>query len=219
MGEFIINKTALIAFAVIVFLLGGIGTAFYLFSPSNGPTASNSELNGLAQASSNGQVLGDETCAAPATVQGVKVEYPGCSVADPNNCDLAQASCKWDPSSDAASYNVTVTELETGKVVLNNQSEPLSTNKILFPITQKMTYKCDVTAVATCGTVSAAASDQLLCETDAILDTPTIAPTTSAPTLPPPTPTIANPGGETQTIAILGVVAAALVGGFVLLLL
>jgi hypothetical protein len=219
MGEFIVNKTALIAFAVIVFLLGGIGTAFFLFSPSTGPTAGNSELNGLAQTSPKSQVLGDSTCAAPATVQGVKVEYPGCSVTDPNNCDLSQASCKWNPSSDAASYNVTVTELETGRVVINNQSEPLSTNKILFPITQKMTYKCDVSAVASCGTVSTAASDQLLCETDALLDTPTVAPPTAVPTQPPATPTIANPGGETQTIAILGVVAAALVGGFVLLLL
>jgi hypothetical protein len=157
-----------------------------------------------------------QTCTAPATPTGVQVEYPGCSGTD---CDLAQASCKWDTQADASSYNLTITEVETSTIVKNNESEPSSTTKIEFPITQGKTYKCDVVAVSACGGLSTAASDQLLCQADAILDTPTptVIPPTATPI--PPTPTIANPGGVVQTVALIGGVLLAIVGGIVLLVL
>ena len=160
-----------------------------------------------------------QSCAAPAAATGVQVEFPGCNG---TQCDLTQASCKWNSQSDAASYNVTVTEVETGTVIKNSESETASTTKILFAVTQGKTYKCDVVAVSSCGGLAAAASDQLLCQADAIISTPTatLAPPTATPTSPPPptaTPTIAKPGGVVQTIALVGGVLIAIVGGIILL--
>ena len=85
-----------------------------------------------------------QACTAPATATGVTVEYPGCNG---TQCDLAQASCSWNSQGDASSYNVTVTEVESNTVIKNNESVSASTTKVLFAITQKKTYKCDVVAV------------------------------------------------------------------------
>lgn len=162
-----------------------------------------------------------QTCTAPAVATGVTVDYPGCNG---SQCDLTQASCSWTSQGDASSYNVTVTEVETNTVIKNNESQTASTTKILFPITQKRTYKCDVVAVSSCGGLAAAASDQLLCEADAIIDTPTPAPTsvavpTATPVPPTAVPTIAKPGGPTQTLVLLGGIMIALVGGVILFVL
>ena len=158
-----------------------------------------------------------QACAAPAAATGVTVEFPGCTG---TACVLTQASCKWNAQADAASYNVTVTELETGTVIKNNESVVKGSEKIVFPITQKKTYKCDVVSVSACGGLAAAASDQLLCEADALINTPTptIAPT--ATRVPPTaTPTIAKPGGIGGTIALAGGILLAIIGGIVLLIL
>lgn len=157
-----------------------------------------------------------QTCTAPATPTGVTVEYPGCNG---NSCDLAQASCTWNAQSDASSYNVTVTEVETGTIVMNNESKTSDTTKVFFAITQGRTYKCDVVAVSSCGGLSAAASDQLLCEADAIIDTPTPAPPTATPIPPTATPTIPPPGGIMQTAAIVSGVLILVVGGIFLFVL
>jgi hypothetical protein len=156
-----------------------------------------------------------QSCSAPAVASGVTVEFPGCNG---SSCDLTQASCAWNSQADAASYNVTVTEVETSTIIKNNESQSASTTKVLFPITQGRTYKCDVVSVASCGTLAAAASDQLLCEADAIIDTPTPTTATTVPTSTPipPTPTIAPPGGFFQTISIVGGVLIVIVGGILL---
>jgi hypothetical protein len=112
-----------------------------------------------------------------------------------------------------------VTELETSTVILNNASQPSATTKIIFAITQGRTYKCDVVAVSACGGLSAASSDQLLCEADAILDTPTPAPPTAVPDQPTATPTIAPPGSIIQTAAVVGGFLVVIVGGILLFLL
>lgn len=157
-----------------------------------------------------------QTCTAPATPSGVTVEYPGCNG---DSCDLTQASCSWSSQSDAASFNVTVTEVETGNIIKNNESQSSSTTKVTFPITQGRTYKCDVVAVASCGTQSAAGTDQLLCEADAIIDTPTPTPVPAGPTsTPTPTPTLV-PGGVFQSISIIGGVLILIVGGIMLFVL
>lgn len=161
-----------------------------------------------------------QSCAPPAAATGVQVEFPGCNG---TQCDLTQASCKWNAQSDAASYNVTVTEVETNTVIKNNESETASTTKILFAVTQGKTYKCDVVAASSCGGLAAAASDQLLCQADAIISTPTATlaptatPTPTNPPLPTATPTIAKPGGIAQTVALVGGVLIAIVGGIILL--
>ncbi len=161
-----------------------------------------------------------QACAAPAVATGVTVEFPGCNG---SSCDLTQASCAWNSQSDAASFNVTVTEVETGTIIKNNESQPSTTTKVLFAITQGRTYKCDVVSVSACGGLAAAASDQLLCEADAIIDTPTptpIPPTaTPIPPSPTPTPTIAPPGDLVQTISLLSGIAILIVGGVFLFIL
>lgn len=156
-----------------------------------------------------------QACSAPAVAAGVTVDYPGCNG---QTCDLTQASCSWNSQADATSFNVTVTEVETGTIIKNNESVVASTTKVLFPITQGRTYKCDVVAVSSCGSTAAAASDQLLCEADAIIDTPT--PTTpQQQSQPTATPTIAPPGSMLQTVSILGGILVIVVGGILLFVL
>lgn len=163
-----------------------------------------------------------QACSAPALASGVTVEFPGCNG---TSCDLAQASCAWAAQADASSFNVTVTEVETGTIIKNNESQLGSTTKVLFAITQGRTYKCDVVAVSSCGGLAAAVSDQLLCEADALIDTPTPSPTTiaSAPTATPvpptATPTIAPPGNLLQTVTIVGGIMIAIIGGILLFVL
>lgn len=157
-----------------------------------------------------------QACAAPAAASGVVVEFPGCTG---DSCDLTQASCSWSSQADAASFNVTITEVESGTILKNNESQSASTLKILFPITQGKTYKCDVVAVSACGGLAAATSDQLLCQVDALI-TPSVAPTaTPIPPTPTPTPTIAPPGGMFQTLALSAGILIAVVGGIILLVL
>lgn len=161
-----------------------------------------------------------QACSAPAQASGVLVEYPGCNGA---SCLFTQASCSWASQADAVSFNVTVTEVETGTVIVNNVSRAASVTKEVFNITQGRTYKCDVVAVSSCGSLAAAASDQLLCEADAIIDTPT--PTTAAgvpttaPNQPTATPTIAPPGGVVQSAAIVVGILFSIVGGILLFVL
>ena len=140
-----------------------------------------------------------QACAAPAPASGVVVEFPGCTG---TSCDLTQASCSWSSQADAASFNVTVTEVESGTILKNNESQSASTTKILFAITQGKTYKCDVVAVSACGGLAAATSDQLLCQVDALI-TPSVAPT-ATPIPPTATPTIEPPGGIGQTVILAG---------------
>ena len=155
-----------------------------------------------------------QACSAPAAATGVTVEFPGCTG---TSCDLTQASCAWASQGDAASYNVTVTEVESSTILKNNESESSSTTKVLFPITQGKTYKCDVVAVSACGGLAAATSDQLLCQADAIITPVVTVPPTATPIPPTATPTIASPGGIVQTIALFGGILIAIIGGIVLL--
>ena len=157
-----------------------------------------------------------QSCTAPATATGVTVEYPGCSTS--TTCDAAQASCSWNAQSDASSFNVTVTEIETNTIIKNNESHPAATTKVLFNITQGRTYKCDVVAVSSCGGLAAASSDQLLCEADLLLDTPTptqvVVPT--ATPIPPTATPVLKPGGPIQSIAVLGGIFVVIIGGILL---
>lgn len=159
-----------------------------------------------------------QTCNAPATATGVEVSYPGCQGEEAGaQCSLENAKCKWNSQADAASYNVTITEVESGNVIKNNESVQSSSNNVLFPVTQGKTYKCDVVAVSSCGGLALAATDQLLCEADAIIATPTA---TLIPTVAPTTPiippkVIQQPGGILQTVAITGGVLLAIVGGII----
>lgn len=163
------------------------------------------------------------SCQQPSQVTNVKVQFPGCDSS--GQCSFVQATCNWDANTDATSYTLTVTEVETNTVVLN-QSEPAGTTQVFFNINQGKTYRCDVSAVNSCGAVSVAASDQLLCEANGLVNpTPTI---TEAPTASPtavitatetPRPTL-PPTGPAYSM-VIGVVAAVgiiLFGGILFIL-
>lgn len=151
-----------------------------------------------------------QACATPAQVPSVLVSFPSC-VGD--QCNFTQASCSWGQVTDATSYQVKVTEVESGTIVFN-QSETPSTPSVVFSITQNKTYKCDVSAVNSCGAVGPAGSHSLLCAANAMV--------TVAPTVPPaaqPTvvakPTL-KPGGEMNSVMISAVAAIFIVAGFAL---
>jgi hypothetical protein len=152
-------------------------------------------------------------CPAVPSVANVFVEFPACRGA---TCTFVEASCSWDSLAEAVSYNVTITEIETGKVIVDNVSTPAGTVKVFFPITQQRTYKCDVTATNNCGNVSTASSHQLFCEADAgvvptVTPIPTSVPTnTPVPTLAPtgtPIPTATPISVPTPTTAVTAIPA------------
>lgn len=152
----------------------------------------------------------------PTTVTGVLVEYPEC-VGD--SCSFVQASCSWSAVTGATSYNYTITEVDTNTQV-QTATVDTSTLRVVFPVTQGRTYKCDVFATNASGS-GGTGTHSLLCSAEGFLS-PTAVPTTPAgPTATPlPTkPPIESPGAFTNTAIILGGVALVIVGGLALILL
>ncbi len=115
-----------------------------------------------------------QACPVPDQVSSVLVEFPSCNGAQ---CSFVNASCSWGAVANASSYNLTVTEVESGKVV-KSESEPTATTKVTFPVTQGKTYKCDVAAVNSCGNTGATGTFSLLCQ---VQGGGTIAPTPTPP--------------------------------------
>lgn len=101
-------------------------------------------------------------------------------------CTFDKASCSWDPVSGASSYNVKVTEVDSGNVV-KTDSITSGTTKIVFPVTPGKTYKCEVTAVNSCGSTGGTGSDSLLCSVPGNTTSPSPTPK-ATPTPPPATP-------------------------------
>lgn len=229
--SYLMSRTALIILGVGFLVLIGIGATVWFLgqnqdirsraseTPSPIPTLFTPITPTIAAEVQN------DACPAPAPVASVTVEYPGCDAQE--NCNFTQASCTWEPT-DASSYNYTVTEVESGTVIVNNASVPSDTASVVFPVTQGKTYKCDVTVASSCGTLSSIVSDQLLCVADALIEPtpttvvpPTPTPTTVAavPTTPPATPTIEAPGGLMDGMFVFGGVAVLLIGGVLLFVL
>ncbi|HVZ66787.1 MAG TPA: hypothetical protein VG917_00835 [Patescibacteria group bacterium] len=113
-----------------------------------------------------------QSCPTPATPTGVLVEFPSCIG---SQCNFTQAKCSWGSVSGAASYKLVVTEVETGTVVVNETPDAATTSKV-FNVNANKTYKCDVSAVNSCGATGAASSHSLLCAVDALVTTPTATP-------------------------------------------
>lgn len=233
------NKKYLILGAVGFFLIAGIAITLLLLKNSQDvrsraqalPTPAITATPGVGSASPTAPLaqINDAACPAPAATNNVLVDFPNC---EGINCSFTDASCTWDASADATTYNVTITEVEAGTQV---KQESLATGvlKTVFPVTQGKTYKCEVSAKNACGATGAATSHQLLCVVDAMVSpteapTPTIAPTaTPTPTVAPtntpiptksiPTGTPPQAGSYAQTIGILGGVMLAIIGGILLL--
>lgn len=103
-----------------------------------------------------------QSCPLPTAPTNVLVEYPGC-VGD--NCSLVQASCSWGAVAGATSYSVKITETDTSTII---KSETVTTNDTyIFPVTQNRTYRCEVSAINSCGT-GPASQHELLCKVEGL---------------------------------------------------
>ena len=129
-------------------------------------------------------------CQTPAAVTGVTVTYPDCSG---STCSFTTAGCSWNSATNASTYQIVVTEVDTGTQV-TKQSVNASTTKLTFPVTAGRTYKCDVTGVNSCGQSGGTGTDSLLCQVEGGTPIPTATPVVARPpqTNLPPTGIVEN---------------------------
>lgn len=150
------------------------------------------DIRSRAQVTDTTPTPTNSACQTPGGVQNVSIEYPN-PKPDNSGFIFTEANCSWSQVSGAANYIVTVTEVDSGTKVKNNETVNSGTTKIIFPVTNGKTYKCDVTAANTCGTTGPIGTDTALCQTSVVASpAPTATPgPTSTPAPAAPTPTLA----------------------------
>lgn len=188
------KKTAIII-VVVTFLLVAIGVGVYLAMKPQ------TFFSSAQQTTTTTGNQGD-ACPAPGTPATVTLSYPLCEAGQTGEtCQFDKAGCVWESVSSATSYNIKVTEVETGSVV---KTESVTTLNTSFPVVQGRTYKCEVSAVSSCGSVGGTNEDTLLCEAEAFLSptpTPTPVPvSTPPPATPAPTPVACGLTGCSTTV-------------------
>lgn len=209
------NRKIILLGILVFVLIGSIGVTLYLTRQSQ------DNRSGAQQITDSG--AGD-SCPAPEPPVDALVDYPSCVGTE---CDFDKASCSWGDSLDAVSYNVVVTQVESGQEVYN-QTVPSSTTSVSFDVVQRTTYRCSVSAVNSCNGVSIASVDEQYCEIDVPVESnpvPTTPVTTSAPSVTPiptvyvaPTQVVVNEtlpptGGVFEAVGVAVGVAAALAVG------
>ncbi len=160
--------------------------------------------------------MGASAQTPPPDVTDVLVEYP--AIDESETASFTQASCSWSATSGAASYTYTITEVESNTQI---QSQTIGSDQldVVFPVTQGRTYRCDVFATNATGQSGGAGSHSLLCEAEALIDSPTPTTATATPTLLPTKPPIESPGAFETTILIIGGITLLILGGAALILL
>ncbi len=176
------SKTAIIAIVLLTFgIIGGVSLGVLRMSQSSQTEEiASSNQDEFSTPSSFPAIVSDVTaqsCTTPAQVSNVEVNYPSCSGAQ---CSFVEADCAWDAVSGATNYSVKVTEVDSGSVVKNVTVGGSSTS-YTFPVTQGKTYRCETSAVNSCGTSGPAGVGEAICEVDGLT-------VSTAPT-PTPTPT------------------------------
>ena len=177
------NKVIISVVAVLVMLLAIGGGTYLVLNRQNLFSQAQQTSNTTSNTTNQGA-----SCPAPGTPSTVTLSYPLCESTTPGGteqCQFDKAGCVWEAVSGATKYSVKVTEVETGANVAT-QSINAPTVKTSFPVVQGRTYKCEVSAVNSCGTTGGTNEDTLLCEADGFFS-PTPAPT-AAPPPPPPAP-------------------------------
>ena len=164
----------------VILLLAGIGVGVYL---SMNPQ----DLFPSAQQTQAPVTSG--SCPAPGTPGTVTLSYPYCDSVGggPETCVFEKAGCVWESVSGATKYTVKVTEVETGATIATETINAPAV-KTSFPVVQGRTYKCEVSAVNSCGATGGTNEDTLLCEADAFVSP---APVSTPP--PPPPPPVSTP--------------------------
>lgn len=139
-----------------------------------------------------------QSCSTPGTPGSVLITYPARQGA---NLDATQATCTWDAVSGAASYSVKITEVDSGTVI-TTQALSSSVLTYTFSVTSGKTYKCDVTAINSCGTAGSTGTFSLLCETDVVTANPTATPTLVPGATAPPIQEIPPTGNNFMLMAL-----------------
>ncbi len=145
------------------------------------------------------KIVEAQTCTTPAQVQAVLLTFPYCDAG--GQCNFTQANCTWNASSDAASYQVTITNSTTSAQVLS-QTIPVGTTNQVFSIENNNTYTCTVAAVNSCGTSGPTNANTLLCKVETLISpTVTVVVPTSTPVPPQATP---PPTGMFENTLLIG---------------
>lgn len=125
--------------------------------------------------SSSARLAFAQSCTVPVQVANVAITFPNC---ESGNCNYTQGKCSWDALTGATGYNLTITAVNANRQVLNQQA--YTSTSLAFSVATSDTYRCDVSAVNSCGTGPVGTSS-LLCTTEFVV-TPTPTPTvTSVP--------------------------------------
>lgn len=183
------NKSAIIAiFLLTLGIVSGIGIGVYKLSNNqntqNLVSSAKTKENDLAS-STVPSIITDvsaQACNTPSKVESVEVNYPSCVG---EKCSFVEADCVWDSVDEAAKYTVKITEVESSSVVKNITTQGTATS-YTFPVTQKKTYRCEVSAVNACGTAGPPGEGEALCEVDGL--TVSIQPSPTPTPTPTPTP-------------------------------
>lgn len=146
-------------------------------------------------------------CQTPATVSNVTFNYPSCVG---TQCNFTQASCSWAAVNGATSYSVKITQVESGTVT-STTTVNAPTVTTAFTVEQGKTYRCDISAVNSCGTSGQAGSAQALCSVDGQATTPTATPVQVIPTI--------AAVGDIQTTTLVGIggILTTIIGGILFL--
>jgi hypothetical protein len=194
------SKTALFVIVLLVVgIVGGIGLGVFRLSQSNKTpeiASSTEDANSYSTPSSFPAIVSNVTaqsCTTPPQVSTVEVNYPSCSGAQ---CSFVEADCTWDAVSGAANYSVKITEVESGSVI-KNVTVGGSLTSYTFPVTQGKTYRCETSAVNSCGTSGPAGVGEAICEVDGL----TVSTAPSATPTPTPTPSPVACGMSCTTTA------------------
>lgn len=223
------KKTILIIVGAIV-LIAGLAVGIFLLQQQQDQRskASESELPTVSDTATEEEQA--QACATPGEVTNVNIAYPHC---EGENCVTDKADCSWSSVQDAVSYKVKITEIDTN-TVKQDVTVGGGTSLLVFDVIENNTYKCEVSAVNSCGSTGPAGSHQIVCK---VLGTVTVAPTAPpsptptvptttvtqppAPTSPPVTPiTALPPTGSLGSTIFIGAAAALLfvAGGLLLVL-
>lgn len=173
-------------------------------SPLPSPTVAVSPTQPATTSVSVTPTVAAGACQVPAAVTGVELNYPSCQG---TQCNFAEANCSWAAVNGAASYSISVTQVDSGTVTTTTTvTAPTVTSA--FPVEQGKTYRCDITAINSCGASGAVGSAQAVCAVDGQVSSP-------APTTPPQVIPTVVPTGDTNTTVLVGIggVIVAILGG------
>ena len=167
------NSKKKIYIGVVIFALMLIGLAVGLY---------------LVQQQQNAQ---QDAAEPETTLEGDEFATPSATLIPTPACFSTTASCEWDALEGAGSYNYKVT-LASNSAVIKEGTVESNVTEVEFDIEKNVTYKCEISAVNSCGEGAPATATQACVENPSPTVPPTVPPTIP-PTVPPTVPPTATP--------------------------